>query len=242
MLIEEIMTKLICHENSYIKEFDAKVTSIRETGIILDKTAFYPGGGGQPADKGSIIFENSEYTINGIVKEGKNYIHKINSHNIRINETVRGIIDWENRYNLMRTHTALHILCGVIWRDYKALVTGGDMKPLSARMDFELDTLSSEFAKEVEESVNKEVENELDIEINIMEREEAFKIPDLIRTKINLLPNSIQQIRTVNITGLDLQADGGTHVNNTKEVGKIIVIGHESKGKINKRLRIKVEN
>jgi len=236
------MTKLICHENSYIKEFDAKVTSIRETGIILDKTAFYPGGGGQPADKGSIIFENSEYTINGIVKEGKNYIHKINSHNIRINETVRGIIDWENRYNLMRTHTALHILCGVIWRDYKALVTGGDMKPLSARMDFELDTLSSEFAKEVEESVNKEVQNELDIEINIMEREEAFKIPDLIRTKINLLPNSIQQIRTVNITGLDLQADGGTHVNNTKEVGKIIVIGHESKGKINKRLRIKVEN
>ena len=236
------MTKLICHENSYIKEFDAKVTSIRETGIILDKTAFYPGGGGQPADKGSIIFENSEYTINGIVKEGKNYIHKINSHNIRINETVRGIIDWENRYNLMRTHTALHILCGVIWRDYKALVTGGDMKPLSARMDFELDTLSSEFAKEVEESVNKEVQNELDIEINIMEREEAFKIPDLIRTKINLLPDSIQQIRTVNITGLDLQADGGTHVNNTKEVGKIIVIGHESKGKINKRLRIKVEN
>ena len=116
------------------------------------------------------------------------------------------------------------------------------MKPLSARMDFELDTLSSEFAKEVEESVNKEVENELDIEINIMEREEAFKIPDLIRTKINLLPDSIQQIRTVNITGLDLQADGGTHVNNTKEVGKIIVIGHESKGKINKRLRIKVEN
>ena len=242
MLIEEIMTKLICHENSYIKEFDGKVTSIRETGIILDKTAFYPGGGGQPADKGSIIFENSEYTINGIVKEGKNYIHKINSHNIRINETVRGIIDWENRYNLMRTHTALHILCGVIWRDYKALVTGGDMKPLSARMDFELDTLSSEFAKEVEESVNKEVQNELDIEINIMEREEAFKIPDLIRTKINLLPDSIQQIRTVNITGLDLQADGGTHVNNTKEVGKIIVIGHESKGKINKRLRIKVEN
>ena len=242
MLIEEIMTKLICHENSYIKEFDAKVTSIRETGIILDKTAFYPGGGGQPADKGSIIFENSEYTINGIVKEGKNYIHKINSHNIRINETVRGIIDWENRYNLMRTHTALHILCGVIWRDYKALVTGGDLKTLSARMDFELDTLSSEFAKEVEESVNKEVQNELDIEINIMEREEAFKIPDLIRTKINLLPDSIQQIRTVNITGLDLQADGGTHVNNTKEVGKIIVIGHESKGKINKRLRIKVEN
>ena len=116
------------------------------------------------------------------------------------------------------------------------------MKPLSARMDFELDTLSSEFAKEVETSINKEIQNELDIEIEVLEREQAFKIPDLIRTKINLLPDSIKQIRTVNITGLDLQADGGTHVNNTREVGKIVVIGHESKGKINKRLRIKVEN
>ena len=140
----------------------------------------------------------------------------------------------------MRTHTALHILCGVVWRDYKALVTGGDMKPLSARMDFELDTLSSEFANEVEVSINKEVQNGLDIEINVLDREEAFKIPDLIRTKINLLPNSIKQIRTVNIAGLDLQADGGTHVNNTIEVEKITVVGHESKGKINKRLRIRV--
>ena len=242
MLIEEIMTKLICHENSYIKEFDAKVTSIRETGIILDKTAFYPGGGGQPQDKGSIIFKNTEHPISGIQREGKNYIHKIDSQNIPLNGKVHGVIDWEYRYNLMRTHTALHILCGVVWRDYKALVTGGDMKPLSARMDFELDTLSSEFAKEVETSINKEIQNELDIEIEVLEREQAFKIPDLIRTKINLLPDSIKQILTVNITGLDLQADGGTHVNNTREVGKIVVIGHESKGKINKRLRIKVEN
>ena len=142
----------------------------------------------------------------------------------------------------MRTHTALHILCGVVWRDYKALVTGGDMKPLSARMDFELDTLSSKFAKEVEATINKEVQNELNIEIKVLEREQAFKIPDLIRTKINLLPDSIKYIRTVNINGLDLQADGGTHVNNTREVGKIIVVGHESKGKINKRLRIRVGN
>ena len=242
MLIEEIMTILICHENSYIKEFEATVTAITDTGIVLDKTAFYPGGGGQPSDKGSIVFGNIEYPVNGIIKNGENYIHKIDSHNIQIHEKIQGIIDWEYRYNLMRTHTALHILCGVVWRDYKALVTGGDMKPLSARMDFELDTLSSEFVKEVEASVNKEVRNELDIEIKIMDREEAFKIPDLIRTKINLLPDAIKQIRTVNITGLDLQADGGTHVNNTKEVGKIVVVGHESKGKINKRLRIKVEN
>lgn len=234
------MTELICHENSYVKEFEATVTKLSETGIILNKTAFYPGGGGQPPDKGSILFENTEYKINGIQKEGNNYIHKIDSHEIPLGVTVHGIIDWQYRYNLMRTHTALHILCGVVWRDYKALVTGGDMKPLSARMDFELDTLSSEFANEVEVSINKEVQNGLDIEINVLDREEAFKIPDLIRTKINLLPNSIKQIRTVNIAGLDLQADGGTHVNNTIEVGKITVVGHESKGKINKRLRIRV--
>ncbi|SVD84309.1 uncharacterized protein METZ01_LOCUS437163, partial [marine metagenome] len=236
------MTELICHENSYLKEFEATVTKVSENGIILDKTAFYPGGGGQPADKGSIFFEDSEYKINGIQKEGNSYIHKIDSNEISVGATIHGAIDWEYRYTLMRTHTALHILCGVVWRDYKALVTGGDMKPLSARMDFELDKLSSEFANEVETSINKEIQKELDIEIKILDREEAFKIPDLIRTKINLLPNSIKKIRTVNITGLDLQADGGTHVNNTKEVGKITVTGHESKGKINKRLRIKVEN
>ena len=236
------MTELMCHENSYVKEFDATVIQISEAGIILDKTAFYPGGGGQPPDKGLIVFENTEHVISGIQREGNNYIHKIDSHNIPINGKIHGVIDWEYRYNLMRTHTALHILCGVVWRDYKALVTGGDMKPLSARMDFELDTLSSEFAKEVESSINKEVQNELDIQIKVLEREQAFKIPDLIRTKINLLPDSIKHIRTVNINGLDLQADGGTHVNNTREVGKIIVVGHESKGKINKRLRIKVEN
>ena len=236
------MTELMCHENSYVKEFDATVTQLSESGIILDKTAFYPGGGGQPPDKGLIIFENTEYTISGIQREGNNYIHKIDSHTIPINGKIHGVIDWEYRYSLMRTHTALHILCGVVWRDYKALVTGGDMKPLSARMDFELDTLSSKFAKEVEATINKEVQNELNIEIKVLEREQAFKIPDLIRTKINLLPDSIKYIRTVNINGLDLQADGGTHVNNTREVGKIIVVGHESKGKINKRLRIRVGN
>ena len=141
----------------------------------------------------------------------------------------------------MRTHTALHILCDVIWRDYGAHVTGGDMKPLSARMDFELKSMSADFASEVEGLINKEVEAARPVEIGSLSREEAFKTPDLIRTKINLLPPQIQEIRTVNIIGLALQADGGTHVANTREVVRIRVVGHESKGRINKRLRIAVD-
>ena len=141
----------------------------------------------------------------------------------------------------MRTHTALHILCGVIWRDYGVPVTGGDMKPLSARMDFELESMSASFAVEVERLINREVQAARPIEIGRLSREEAFSNPDLIRTKINLLPAHITEVRTVDIVGLDLQADGGTHVANTREVGTIRVVGHESKGRINKRLRIEVD-
>ena len=141
----------------------------------------------------------------------------------------------------MRTHTALHILCGMMWRDYGVSVTGGDMEPLAARMDFELERMSSDFAHDVEEKVNAEITAARDIRVKILPRDEAFAIPDLIRTKINLLPPDIQEVRTVEIVGLDLQADGGTHVANTREVGRIKVVGHESKGKINKRLRIIVE-
>ena len=142
---------------------------------------------------------------------------------------------------MMRTHTALHILCGVIWRDYEAQVTGGDMKPLSARMDFELESMSADFAGEVEKRINAEVKAARPVHIHTLPREEAFKIPDLIRTKINLLPDSIKEVRTVDIEGLDVQADGGTHVANTIEVGTIKVVGRESKGRINKRLRIEIE-
>ena len=141
----------------------------------------------------------------------------------------------------MRTHTALHILCGVVWRDYGAKVTGGNMQPGSARMDFEMENMSSDFAKKVEELINREVEASRDIVIGNYPRDEAFKIPDLIRTKINLLPAGIKEVRTIDITGLDMQADGGTHVANTTEVGRIRVVGHESKGRINKRLRIEID-
>jgi misacylated tRNA(Ala) deacylase len=138
----------------------------------------------------------------------------------------------------MRTHTALHILCGVVWRDYGALVTGGNMEPLEGRMDFEFETLRGELVKEIEEKVNAEVRQGREVRVKILPRAEAFQIPDLIRTKLNLLPESITQVRTVEIVGLDLQADGGTHVANTREVGHVRVVDYKSKGRINKRIQI----
>ena len=235
------MTELLCYTDAYLREFDATVVDAMPKGAVLDRTAFYPGGGGQPSDTGVLRAGDQEYRIKRLSRSGGNIVHETDAEPPRVVETVHGVIDWERRYQLMRTHTALHILCGVIWRDYGAQVTGGDMKPLSARMDFELENMTADFAQEVEAGVNREIEAARPVEIESLPKEEAFKIPDLIRTKINLLPAAIKQVRTVSIVGLDLQADGGTHVANTREVGRIRVVGHESKGRINKRLRIEVD-
>ena len=235
------MTELLCYTDAYLREFDATVVDAMPKGAVLDRTAFYPGGGGQPSDTGILRAGDQEYRIKGLSRSGGNVVHETDEGPPKVGETVHGVIDWERRYQLMRTHTALHILCGVIWRDYGVQVTGGDMKPLSARMDFELEHMTADFAQEVEAGVNREVEAARPVEIESLPREEAFKIPDLIRTKINLLPAAIKQVRTVSIVGLDLQADGGTHVANTREVGRIRVVGHESKGRINKRLRIELD-
>ncbi|HEY3340476.1 MAG TPA: alanyl-tRNA editing protein, partial [Anaerolineae bacterium] len=153
----------------------------------------------------------------------------------------QGQLEWEHRYKLMRTHSMLHILCGVIFRDYGAQVTGGNMEPLQGRMDFEFETLHKDFVQEVQTAVNKEVAAARPLQVRILPREEAFRIPDLIRTKINLLPEGITQVRVVEIVGLDLQADGGTHVHNTSEVGSIRVTDYKSKGKINKRLYVELD-
>jgi misacylated tRNA(Ala) deacylase len=155
--------------------------------------------------------------------------------------SIQGQIDWQHRYQLMRTHTALHILCGVVFRDYGALVTGGDMDPLKGRMDFEFETMQKELVQEIETSINQEVVKAHPVKVAILPREQAFQIPDLIRTKINLLPEGIPEVRTVEIVGLDLQADGGTHVANTSEVGKIRVVDYKSKGRINKRIYIELD-
>lgn len=236
------MTELLFLQDSYLKEFDARVIEIAGDGVVLDRTAFYTGGGGQPHDTGTLIAGGQEYPVTRVGRSEGKIIHRIQGDSPPAGSEVTGHIDWERRYSLMRTHTALHILCGVVWRDYGARVTGGDMQPGTARMDFELETMTAGFAREIEERVNAEVAAARDILVDNLTRAEADHHPDLIRTKVNLLPPAIAQVRTIDISGLDLQADGGTHVANTREVGRIKVVGHESKGRINKRLRIALES
>ena len=235
------MTDLLFHDQSYLQDFDANVTAVAETGVALDRTAFYIGGGGQPSDIGILTANGRQYAVTGIKRDGGLLVHLIEGDRPSEGSLVSGRIDWERRYRLMRTHTALHILCGVVWRDYGALVTGGNMQPGEARMDFELERMSADFAEEVEARINDEVAAARSVLAANLPRDEAEQIPDLIRTKINLLPANIHEVRTIDIQGLDVQADGGTHVNNTTEVGRIRVVGHESKGRINKRLRIALE-
>lgn len=234
------MTELLFHMDAYLKEFDATVVAVDGERVALDQTGLYARSGGQQSDFGVLRAGDVEYRVVDSKKQGNEVWHQLDRAGLNVGDTVHGVVDWDRRFKLMRTHTALHILCGVIFRDYGAQVTGGDMEPLAARMDFEFDRMSGEFAHEVEERINAEVAAARDVRVKILPRDEAFQIPDLIRTKINLLPAGIEQVRVVEIVGLDLQADGGTHVSNTREVGTIRVVGHESKGKINKRLRIEI--
>jgi misacylated tRNA(Ala) deacylase len=236
------MTELLYHADSYLKEFQATVTDVTESGIVLDRTAFYPGGGGQPNDVGVIRIGDVEYVVPKVSRKDSTIVHELGGGLPSVGDIVTGVLDWDRRYKLMRTHTSLHILCGVIWRDYRAQVTGGNMDPLAARMDFEFENLTAEFAEAVEATVNKEIDADYPISARVLPRDEAMAIPDLIRTKINLLAEGIPEVRVLEIHGLDLQADGGTHVASTKEVGRIRIVGHESKGRINKRFRIQIED
>jgi misacylated tRNA(Ala) deacylase len=239
------MTELLYQTDSYLQEFDAEVTSVRaaERGVLLDRTAFYPGGGGQPCDFGTLTVAGVTYPVDKVKKQGDDVLHFLGGDAPlpSSGSAVRGTLDWARRYKLMRTHTALHVLCGTVFRDYGALVTGGDMEPLKGRMDFEFESMRGELVREIEAAVNAEAAKAREIRVRILPRAEAFQIPDLIRTKINLLPEGIVQVRTVEIVGLDLQADGGTHVHNTNEVGRIRVADYKSKGAINKRIYIEVE-
>jgi misacylated tRNA(Ala) deacylase len=228
-----------------LKEFDAEVTAVdaESRAIVLKRTAFYPGGGGQPNDTGQLTLAGGEVSIvEKVKKQGADVLHFLSgdSHLPEVGTQVQGQIDWDRRYQLMRTHSAMHVLCGTVFRDYGALVTGGNMEPGKGRMDFQFERLQGELVGEIEAAVNKEVEAGHNIRVKILPREEAFQIPDLIRTKINLLPEGITEVRTVEIVGLDLQADGGTHVKNTSEIGKIKVVDYKSKGAINKRIYIEV--
>jgi len=234
------MTDLIYHRDSYQKVFQAQVVEASSTDrtFLLDRTAFYPGGGGQPYDVGSVFFDNREAIVEKVrYKHGKIVHYLGNSSPLpKPGTAITGELNWDRRYALMRTHTAMHILCGVIFRDYGASVTGGNMEPYKGRMDFEFAGLKKELIAEIELSINKEVKASRSVTWRSLPREEAFQIPDLIRTKINLLPPHIQEVRVVEIHGLDLQADGGTHVRSTSEVGPIEITDYKSKGKDNKRI------
>lgn len=239
------MTNLLYQTDAYLQEFDAQILSVdSETrAVVLEQTAFYPGGGGQPCDNGTLLINGVAYTVDKVKKQGNDILHFLagDAPLPASASASHGTLDWVRRYKLMRTHTALHVLCGTVFRDYGAQVTGGDMEPLKGRMDFEFETMKGELVREIEAAVNREVAEARDIRVKILPREEAFQIPDLIRTKINLLPEGIMQVRTVEIVGLDLQADGGTHVQNTNEIGKIRITDYKSKGAINKRIYIEVE-
>jgi len=238
----------LCYTDAYLRSVEARVTSV-ELGeallVVLDRTVFYPGGGGQPSDRGLLLraLDGRSWTVSAARKSGGEIAHELESKGDdppAVGDMLQVDLDWARRLALMRTHTALHALCGVVWRDYGALVTGGNMEPGGGRMDFEFERMSGDLVDAIEAAVNLELAAARDVKVAVLPREQAFAIPDLIRTRINLLPSGIEEIRTIEIVGLDLQADGGTHVSNTAEVGQIRVTGYESKGRINKRIRIEL--
>jgi misacylated tRNA(Ala) deacylase len=238
----------LCYSDAYARSISAVVRHV-EPGepplVVLDRTVFYPGGGGQPADRGVLLrdADGRTWTVIKVRKEGAEIAHEVDPGGGDPpvpGDVLQVDLDWSRRLALMRTHTALHALCGVVWRDFGAQVTGGNMEPGSGRMDFEFASMSGDLVDGIEATVNVELGAARDVRVNVLPRDDAFAIPDLIRTKVNLLPPGIEQIRTIEIVGLDLQADGGTHVANTREVGQIRVQGYESKGRINKRIRIAV--
>lgn len=233
-------TELLFLRDAYLRTFDATVTAVDDDGrIALDRTGFYATGGGQPNDTGVLRLGDVAHNVTNVRKEGAAVWHVVaDAHEISAGDTVSGELDWDRRHELMRTHTALHILCGVIWNEWGVSVTGGNMEPLTARMDFEFDPLPDGFADRVTELVNAEIAADRPIEVSFLARGEAVTDADLIRTKVNLIPEFVTEIRVVDIVGLDKQADGGTHVASTSEVGTFEVTKTESKGKGNKRVRI----
>jgi misacylated tRNA(Ala) deacylase len=233
-------TELLYLRDASLRSFDATVIEAGETGVALDRTAFYVTGGGQPHDTGMLRWDGGHARVTDVRKRDDKVWHTLDGDIPPAGGAVTGEIDWDRRHALMRTHTALHVLCGVIWNTWGKAVTGGDMQPLSARMDFEFDPLPPNFAAEVEERVNAELAAARPVEVSFLPRGAALGDADLIRTKVNLIPETVTEIRVVDIVGLDKQADGGTHVARTDEVGRVRVLKTESKGKGNKRIRIEV--
>jgi misacylated tRNA(Ala) deacylase len=231
-----VHTELAYLRDAFVREFDVTVIAVADNRVALDSTYFYPTGGGQPHDTGTLGAAH----VSEVRKEGDLAWHTLQGPIPNVGDVVHGVVDWERRFKLMRTHTAMHILCGVIWNEWQVPVTGGNMEPLSARMDFEFDPLPEGFAERVEVLVNEAIERDHPITVGFLPRDTAVMDEDLIRTKVSLIPETVKEIRVVDIVGLDKQADGGTHVASTKDVGRLRVVKLENKGKGNKRVRVEI--
>ncbi|MBJ7293402.1 MAG: alanyl-tRNA editing protein [Ilumatobacteraceae bacterium] len=231
-------TDLLFLRDAYLQEATATVLDIRENAVVLDRTIFYATGGGQPHDTGSL----GGQVVVDVRKEGGAVLHVLAEGAVLpvIGAQVDLAVDWQRRHNLMRTHTAMHVLCGVIWNEWRVPVTGGNMEPLSARMDFEFDPLPEGFAVRVEQLVNEAIAADFPIAVSFLPRDTAVTDEDLIRTKVNMIPDFVTEIRVVDIVGLDKQADGGTHVQSTREIGTFRVVKMENKGKGFKRVRVEI--
>jgi len=230
--------------DAYRHEFDSTVAEVDRDGgrIRLVRTAFYPGGGGQPCDLGTILGPGGPLTVTAVKRDRGPIWHTVEGDLPDVGAEVQGVVDWDRRHRLMRTHTALHILCGVIWADYAIPVTGGNMEPLKGRLDFPFPAMSADLGARVEKRINQEIERAWEIVVDFVPRSVANADPALIRTSANLIPQEIDPLRVIDIVGLDRQADGGTHVLSTAEVGRVRVTGTESKGKDNKRIRLEVDD
>ncbi len=234
------MTEELCATDAYLRSCDATVVAVYEEGVVLDRTVFYARGGGQPGDTGVLRFAGGEVRVADTVKRAGDVLHVVEGTAPAVGTPVTAEIDWDRRHTLMRTHTALHALSGIVFSGYGAKVTGGNMEPGVARMDFELDAISQEFGREVEGKLNAALAEDHPVHVSFLPRAEALTDPDLIRTKVNLIPEHVDPIRVIDIEGLDKQADGGTHVRSTAEVGRVRVAKTESKGKGFKRMRIEL--
>jgi misacylated tRNA(Ala) deacylase len=235
-------TEELASNDAYLVEAEGTVLEVVDGGILLDRTVFYARGGGQPGDIGVIRWDGGEVeVVDTVRREGRPFHVVVDGVPLPgPGAAIHGAIDWDRRYRTMKTHTALHALSGVVFRDFGAKVTGGNMEPGVARMDFELEGISVEFGQQVERKLNEELTKGYPTEVIYLARQEAMKDPDLIRTKVNLIPEWVREIRVIDIVGLDRQADGGTHVASTLEVGEVRVVKTESKGKANKRMRIEL--
>lgn len=235
-------TDLLYATDAYLRTFEGRTAEIDpgQHRVALNRSAFYPGGGGQPYDLGTLVWDGGAAGVHKVTKEGPWVWHWLDADAPLPDPDVEveGTIDWQRRHLLMRTHTALHVLCGVIWQDFGVAVTGGNMTPGEGRLDFELDAMSSELGQRAEKRINEEIERAREILVEFVDRAEADSDPALIRTKANLIPAVVNPLRVIDIRGLDRQADGGTHVASTAEVGHVRVTKTESKGKANKRIRL----